>query len=251
MSDLLIGFGEVGQALHQVLGERREFYIVDPAKGYQPEAGDSTEVQWAHVAIPYTDAFRPVVIEMIRKWKPEVTVLHSTLPVGTTRQLDKDQDYQTRLVYSPVRGRHPNLARYLRDFPKWYSTDYSGEMDERVTAYFAAAGIQTRKAPSYEWLEWAKLVETFTYGYNLVLWQELERQVTKIPGNKHANLTALKNWLHEKKRMYDGDLGYVPIYDLVPGPIGGHCVTSNWDLLEPMMDPDLYKFLVKSNEMRK
>ena len=124
-------------------------------------------------------------------------------------------------------------------------------MDNDFVAYFAAAGIQTRKAPSFEVLEWMKLVETFTYSYNLVMWQELERQVAKLPGDKNVNLTAAKNWLHEKKRVYDGDLGYVPIYDLVPGGIGGHCCVENWDLLKEQMTPELYAWLTTSNEMRK
>ena len=35
-TDLVLGYGEVGQAIHTVLSERRKVLIVDPAKGYQP-----------------------------------------------------------------------------------------------------------------------------------------------------------------------------------------------------------------------
>ena len=250
VSDILIGLGEVGSALYEVLSERRAFSIVDPAKGFEPELGEAPQSDWCHVAIPYSESFISTIVEYVRKFNPNHLVLHSTVPIGTTRKIEREADY-IPTYFSPIRGRHPSLARYIRSFPKWYASSISGGMDNEFVAYFAAAGIQTRKAPSYEFLEWAKLWETTSFGYALVMWQEIERQVMKIPGDKNTNLSALKNWLHEKKRVYDGDLGYVPIYDSVPGPIGGHCITQNWDLLAPMMDPDLYNWLIKSNEMRK
>ncbi len=248
MSDILIGFGEVGSALHEVLSERRDFAIADPAKGFNPEP---FEADWCHICIPYTDTFVSTMVEYVRKFEPQNVVLHSTLPIGTTRQVEKALDYAADVYYSPIRGRHPRLARYIRDFPKWYACSIQGELDERFRTYFAAAGIQTRKAPNFEALEWYKLLETFTYGYNLVMWQEIERQAKKIPGHKDTNLSELKSWLHEKRKVYDGDLGAVPIYDLVPGPIGGHCILSNIELLKEQMSPELYLWLWASNEMRK
>ena len=249
MTDLLIGFGEVGASLYEVLSERRSFYIVDPAKGYEPELGEDM-VDWAHVAIPYSESFISTIVEYVRRFNPNHLVIHSTVPIGTTRKIEREADY-IPTYFSPIRGRHPNLARYIREFSKWFASSIAGQMDNDFVTYFAAAGIQTRKAPSYEFLEWAKLWETTSYGYNLVMWQEIERQVTKIPGDKNANLSALKNWLHEKKQVYDGDLGYVPIYDLVPGPIGGHCILPNVELLKERMTPELYAWLTTSNEMRK
>ena len=249
MSDLLIGFGEVGAALYEVLSERRSFYIVDPAKGYEPELGEAPQSDWMHVTIPYSESFISTIVEYVMKFNPNHLVLHSTVPIGTTRKIEREADY-IPTYYSPIRGRHPNLARYIREFPKWYASSISGGMDNEFVTYFAAAGIQTRKAPSYEFLEYAKLAETLTYGYNLVMWQEIERQIRKLPGDKQTNLSSLKNWLHEKKRVYDGDLGVVPIYDLVPGSIGGHCVVQNWDLLGEYIHPSLLEWLKTSNAMR-
>ena len=247
MADLLIGYGEVGIALHQVLGERGEFAIADPPKGYNPEP---FKADWMHVSIPHTDAFIAAITDYARTFDPKYIVIHSTVPVGTTRKVERECDYRT-VYYSPVRGRHPNLARYIRDFPKWYACSVPGEYDNEFVYYFARAGVQTRKAPNFEFLEWAKLWETTSFGYNLVMWQEIEREASKLPGDKRANLSALKSWFYEKKKVYDGDLGYVPIYDLVPGPIGGHCIAPNWDLLKPLMAPELYAWLTSSNESRK
>ena len=85
----------------------------------------------------------------------------------------------------------------------------------------------------------------------LSMWQEIEREIGKLSGDKHANLTAMKQFLFEKRKVYDGDLGLTPVLDLVPGQIGGHCITQNWNLLEEQMTPELYAWLTASNEMRK
>ena len=247
--DLLIGYGEVGQAIEEVFGERRTVVIVDPPKGLNPEVGES--VEWMHVTIPYTNSFTTIVSDYIIKYKPKSTIIHSTVKVGTTELIEKECDHLTNLYYSPVRGRHPSLARYLRDFPKWYASWIPGELDQRIEAYYAQAGVQSRKAPNFETLEWMKLLETTTYGIGLVMWQEIERQANELPGNRQENLSALRNWLYEKKKVYDGDLGYVPIYNLTPGPIGGHCILPNLELLRDMMMPELYDWMIKSNELRK
>lgn len=243
--DILIGYGEVGQALEEVLGERRHICIHDPAKQHTV-SGITPE--WMHVAIPYSDDFIGIVHDYAYEFKPKYIAIHSTVKIGTTRKIRESFE---GVYYSPVRGRHPDLARHVRAFPKWYAASTLGEEDEAFSSYFAQAGIQTRRAPSYEFLEWAKLWETTSYGYNLVMWQEIERQAKKIPGNKHQNLSFLKSWFFEKKKVYDGDLGAVPIYDLVPGPIGGHCIMPNVELLREHLTPVLYRWLTESNDMRK
>ena len=247
MTDLLIGHGEVGSALHEVLGERRELIVIDRAKGFDPP--ESFEPDWLHIAIPYTDSFMDTVIAYVSAFYPNKVVIHSTVPIGTTRLVHRKM-LELDVYYSPVRGRHPRLARYIREFPKWYASAALGNMDRRFSEYFALAGVQTRKAPSFEFLEWAKLWETTSYGYNLVMWQEIERQVKDIPGDIQRNLSALKSWFHEKKKVYDGDLGYVPIYDLVPGPIGGHCILPNIEFLKERLTPELYAWLIASNASR-
>ena len=205
-----------------------------------------------HIAFPFSkDTFNDSVIRNIKDWQPENTIIHSTIPIGTTRQIEKDCDYGTTLFYSPIRGRHPNLAPALRQFPKWYATSILGEYDERITAYFAAAGIQTRRAPSFEALELMKLWETTSFALQLTMWMEIENELKKLPGDRRANMNAMKSWLWEKRKCYDGDIGLVPVLDVVPGPLGGHCLSSNIGLLREQMHPALYQWLTESNEMRK
>ena len=245
--DILIGFGEVGQALESVLRERRIVFVHDP---YQERwaTPDAERPEWLHIAIPFSDDFFQTILEYVKKFAPQRIMVHSTVKIGTTRRV-ADMVEQP-VVYSPIRGRHPNLARGIREFPKYYAVGVGGQIDQEVRDYFAAAGMQVRKAPSYETLEWMKLQETTTFGAVLAIWQEIEEEANRLPGGLVQNLNALKQWLFEKRKVYDGDIGFFPIIDLVPGPTGGHCIGPNWELLRPWMSEEFYDWLTKTNERR-
>ena len=242
MSELIVGHGEVGRALEEVLKERYEVVIHDPPKERLAPEG---KYQWMHICIPYTDSFVNAVDFYVKQFSPEHTVIHSTLPVGTTRALS----YLYHVTYSPIRGEHPELVRYLREFPKWIATtDDSNE----VLSHFQACGISMRLAPSIEALEWFKLLETFEYAYRIVLWQEIERQADRreVRGGATKNevLSALKEWFFEKRAVYDGERGLVPI--MFGGVIKGHCLMPNVELLKPLMTKELYEWVMKSNRVR-
>jgi len=259
MTDLVIGFGEVGKALAHVLGERAEIAIHDPPKGYEAKNVRSlydqneeypvsapVEYEWMHIAYPWHKEFVTTTRGYMDTFRPKHVVIHSTVPVGTTSDLFSIMPPGFYSVtYSPVRGIHPHLARYLREFPKWYATDDSSEA-KAVEELFHSCGMQTRRAPSYDALEWLKLMETTEYGYRIALWQEIERQAENLEW-----VNAMKDFLFEKRKVYDGDRGLAPI--MYGGVIGGHCVMPNLELLRQsgMMSPQLYRWLKESNEMRK
>ena len=242
MTDLVIGYGEVGHALEEILNERYETKIHDPPKERLAPEG---KYAWLHICIPYTESFVKTVDFYMKQFSPEHTVIHSTVPVGTTRALS----YLYHVTYSPIRGEHPELVRYLREFPKWIATtDDSNE----VLSHFQACGISMRLAPSIEALEWFKLLETFEYAYRIVLWQEIERQADRpeVRGGvpKNEVLSALKEWFFEKRAVYDGERGLVPI--MFGGVIKGHCLMPNVELLKPLMTKELYEWVMKSNRVR-
>jgi len=248
--DIIIGQGEVGKALGEVLGERRKIKFVDPPQGlHWTEAQMIVDggCDWMHVAFPHSDPFKDDVCAYWLDFRPKHIVIHSTVPVGTTRAISKRFAVPVGITYSPIRGIHPHLARYIREFPKWLATN---EDAETVCDYFQASGMQTRIAPSFETLEWMKLIETTEYYARIALWQEIERQYVALDLPDGA-LTALKSFLFEKRKVYDGDRGLAPIMN--GGVIRGHCLCPNLELLRKSVktSPQFYRWLKESNEMRK
>ncbi len=248
--DLIVGYGEVGRALMDVLKERYAIEVHDPPKGLNAPV---QEYGWMHICVSYTTQFVEVVVSYIEMFKPAHVVIHSTVPVGTCLRIEENM-MSLSVIYSPVRGIHPHLTRYLREFPKWF---YTGDNAESVAfqGYMAQVGIQTRQARGYGQLELMKLWETTEYGYRIVMWQEIERELKSLypgwgshPEDYEVALSDMKAWLFEKRKVYDGDRGLVPI--LFGGVIGGHCVKENWELQKPMMTPEFYTWLVTSQRLR-
>ena len=258
MADILIGFGEVGSALYDILNERRHILIHDPPKGFEEPFPRKDAIEWMHVSIPYSDSFIDTVLEYRNDFYPRFIVIHSTVPVGTTRTLCEKMGAHGSgefgsfyVYYSPIRGRHPNLSRGIRSFPKWYASEWDGNADFAFEGYFAMAGMQTRKAPNTDILELMKLWETTSFALQLIMWAEIENETKTLPGEYQRNIGAMKSWLWEKRKCYDGDIGLVPVLDLVPGPLGGHCLRSNIELVRDRIHPSLYDWLTTVDDMRK
>src|SRR6267378_1366386 len=103
---LVVGLGEVGSALSQVLKnagrvlehdiERREF---DEPIGVM------------HLCFPFTrqDDFVDTALSYIERFKPELTIINSTVVPGTSRLIAEKA--AVPIAYSPVRGKHVRMAQ--------------------------------------------------------------------------------------------------------------------------------------------
>ena len=111
---LVVGLGEVGSALAQVLKqtgrvlehdiERREF---DEPVGVM------------HLCFPFTrqDDFAAIALSYIKRFKPELTIINSTVVPGTSRLIA--QQAAVPIAYSPVRGKHVRMAQDLIKYRKF------------------------------------------------------------------------------------------------------------------------------------
>ena len=91
MKTLVIGKGQVGSALFDVLRGTHDVYIKD----IEPLELDGVEV--LHICYPDHDGFYQTTKDYIAKYKPKLTIINSSIRVGTTEQ------FATGVVYSPVR----------------------------------------------------------------------------------------------------------------------------------------------------
>lgn len=218
MKHLIIGLGEVGSALHVVLG----------CFGYDPniEAFKDTplEADVLHICYPYTPRFNKATQEYIAICNPSTIVIHSTVPIGTTRQFGE------RAVHSPVRGQHPNLAASLNVFTK-----YIGAVDQnkgkQVKAFLEQKGIPCKVCSSPETTEALKLLDTTYYGMNIAFMKRV------LEFCKQEGLDFEEVYTHPNKTYNTGykEMGkeYVvrPVLKAEEGKIGGHCIIPNSLLL--------------------
>lgn len=218
ISNLVIGKGELGTALQRVL-ECDSYDLGDSFNG---------TYDVIHICFPYSQHFYSYVREYQEKFKPKHTVIHSTVPVGTSRKLGA--------IHSPIRGVHPFLEEGIRTFPK----HFGGENNEEVATLFRSKGIQTVTCASSEATELMKIVDTTSYGINILIEKEIYRLCEKYGVNFH-HVYTLANSEYNKGYLTLG-MPQFQKYKLEhrDGKIGGHCIMPNAEMLDSWMN-DLLK----------
>jgi hypothetical protein len=223
--ELIVGFGEIGKSMYNILKEKYEVYSVD-----YNQSIDAKDVNVMHICFPYSKEFVREVKRYKKLYKPTYTVIHSTVPMKTAKKC--------KAYYSPVRGIHPHLEQSLKTFVK-----YLAPRCEYLVKYFNEVGVAVEEHDSQESLEVMKLYCTTLYGLNIIAEKEIYNFCKKH--NLDFDMVYIKS-----NRTYN--IGYEKLgfpqyarYNLkhADGKIGGHCVIPNCDLLKT----DIAKFIVKQN----
>lgn len=200
---VLGGKGQVGSALCAVLG------------GLAVDKGDDGVIgkcEYLHVCIPYHEvSFLLAVEDAIKRFKPEVVVIHSTVPVGTTGRINN-------AVHSPVRGQHDDLEGSLRRFVK-----YVGGIDvlrARVVDRLIEAGIPARGMGGSRDTELMKMLCLSRYLNEIAFYQVADQLCRKF-GVDRENM---KDWTLTYNSGYEGTRWKRSTLEFPGGEVGGHCV---------------------------
>ena len=110
-NQLIVGYGEVGRGLAEVLKQKGKVWILDPNKSLKHNNNWPKKFYAIHICIPFSNSFSQAVRGIKKKYGYEILIIHSTVPVGTSDKLGA--------VHSPIRGDHPNLAKGIKTFVKY------------------------------------------------------------------------------------------------------------------------------------
>lgn len=255
MRTLICGKGEVGTSLYEVLKDSHETYIRD----VEPGMHDPVMVDVLNICFPYKIAYKPTslwqtFIEFLKKifgksnhltfegvvrsyqarYKPLVTIIHSTVPVGTSRKLGA--------VHSPIHGRHPNLKGGILTFCKYVGGADKGQV-ALADEFLRRAGILTQIVDNPETSEHSKLACTRSLGLSAIEMHEIKAECDKFG----SNFDQVYGWRKHYNTGYQ-IMGFSqftrPELTYTPGPIGGHCVINNCKL-NP--EGNLEKFILERN----
>jgi len=229
---LVVGLGEVGGALAEVL-ERKH-----PVLKHDLEPRDfSDPIGIMHICIPFISRaqFEPLAIDYIRRFKPELTIINSTVLPGTTRSISETTG--SPVAYSPVRGKHVKMAKDLLHYVKFVAAGEE-EWAEKAAGHFQDHGMKTRTLDKPETLEVAKLGETTYFGVIIAWAQEFNRYVEQAGGD------------YEEATEFFDEVAFLPRQRYFPGFIGGHCVIPNINLLLQIKSAPLLEAVRDSNERR-
>lgn len=213
MTHLVIGMGEVGTAIKTILGADGYDFKMAPSK-------KEAVYDVVHICFPHSYMFVEQVRQYVKTYAADMVVVHSTVPVGTCDN--------NGWVHSPVRGIHPELEKGIRTFTKFFG----GERAQEAAHIFREHGIKVMCTPTASDTEAMKLWDTTIYGWNILL----EKAIKKFCMEHNldfgivytlANITYNEGYellAHPEYKKF--------VLKHRPGPVGGHCVRPNWELLD-------------------
>ncbi len=228
---VIVGLGEVGKPLFDLASEHHETLGVDITPVDEIE-----RVDVMHVCYPFQmKDFVGETARYIERYKPALTIINSTVGIGTTRAVA--QRTNARVVNSPVRGKH---ARMLDDMRKY--TKFVGALDpstgEEAVSHLESLGLKTKLLSSPEATELAKLTETTYFGVMIAWAQEIERYCDRI-GQSYDEVVS----------FFD-EIKFFPPVKYFPGIIGGHCVMQNIEILAKYDRSIMLDAIKASNQMK-
>lgn len=200
---LVLGLGEVGSILHRMLR----------CEGYDPKYTVPIEGRFdvLHVIFPYGPLFIQQVREAVNRYGSRLIIIHSTVPIGTTRQIP-------HAVHSPVNGRRDSMEADLRAYTKWVG----GSAEDAALAAATLrerGGFTTHIVASSDISEALKLLCLSRYGVDIAF----SYYASGILGKVGGSVDDLLDWTANYNRHVSRDRVRPTIYPHGT-TIGGHCV---------------------------
>lgn len=233
---IIIGAGEVGKSLYKVLEVAYGKNVLLRDIEIDASTFIANDISFLNICYPYSGDFIGDTKRYIRQYKPtDTTIIHSTVPVGTTRKCGK------ACVHSPIHGKHPDLADGIKTFVK-----YVGGEDSNAVClarhYLGKADIVTKKVSSPEVSELSKILCTTYYGWNIIFAKEVAA-ICEEMGLPFKEVYT--DWNKEYNKGYTAlGMGQFirPVLEAIKEPLGGHCLINNASLLDSNITKTLLEF---------
>jgi UDP-N-acetyl-D-mannosaminuronate dehydrogenase len=224
----IVGFGEIGQALYHLYTQNNITPFVKDVK--RDDGLENCSI--LNISIPYSKDFEAVVVEYLKTLKPELAIIHSTIPPGTTEKINK---VFSNVVHSPVRGVHPNLLEGLKTFVKVVGGDLAPE----AAKHLESLGLKVHVFSSSASTEVAKLLDTSYYGV-CIAWHQYGSDVCeKLDVPFEEAMTFFNETYNDGYKKLGKENVVRPVLYPPKGKIGGHCIVHNAELLGEILDSSL------------
>ena len=226
MTDIVLGMGEVGETLFDLLVERGINCVgidLDNSKCKNYSKNSIIEnPEYLHVCLPgELIQFVEITSNWISKINGlKVVLVHSTIKPGTTKNIQ--EKFKIPILFSPVRGVHKRFLDDIKKYTKFISSD-DKQIDSKIKLDLEKRFEKIDWMSSTKTAELAKiLVDTTYYGW-LINYAQITKMICEKEGVDFDEMWKFADEIHE-------NLGNRP--KMYPGIIGGHCVIPNLNLVE-------------------
>lgn len=226
MKLLFIGLGVTGAALYNLAKECKDYEThgldlkADLMKSVTGKDVVPNEIDVLLINLHYSRKFVGIVKEYVRRFKPELVIVNSTVVPGTCLQIEKQTD--AKVVHSPIRGQHDSIDDHIKAYTKWVS-GRDGESLLAARKIFEDMGLKVKTVhDTHQYAtELLKLLDTTQYGMLITWAQEAER----ICSYYNLDHKLVREFGKETQEL----LGLRP--DIKSSYLGGTCVRQNMELL--------------------
>ena len=226
MTDIILGMGEVGETLFDLLLERDFDCIgIDIDTSKCRNYSENTTIanpEYLHVCLPgELSEFVDITLNWINKIEGLKAVLvHSTVKPGTTKDIQEKS--KTLVLFSPVRGVHRRFLEDIKKYTKFIASD-NKEIEQGIKADLEKRFQKIDWMSTTKTAELAKiLVDTTYYGW-LINYAQITKMICEKEDVDFDEMWKFADEIHE-------NLGNRP--KMYPGIIGGHCVIPNLNLID-------------------
>lgn len=221
----ILGYGEVGKAIAKVYEQFPNEYKLFIRDFDRDDFKELPELDVLNVCIPYfsKDMFEGSLGLAIEDTIPELIIIHSTVPVGTSEEF--------KAAHSPVRGVHPNLFEGIKTFVKYVGAadDYVGA---EATKHLQELGLNVKRVKNSKTTELMKLLDTTYYGVCIEYHRFAKELCDKEDVDFEEVMTSANNTYNEGYTRLGKQNVVRPVLYPPTDMIGGHCVEQNSLLLQ-------------------
>lgn len=209
------GKGKVGSVIAKIAAQKFGcVHVLDKGQDTVPAV---VPMDFLHVCIPYSKTFVKDVRKVAATYSAHYIIVHSTVPVGTTRLLG------AHAAHSPVRGQHDNLAWGIKRFIK-YVAGVTPRTGKECEAHLRGMGLGVIRWGKPEDTELMKLLCLSRYMNDLAFYEVAEALCRK------AGVAPVKllEWTWSYNDGYEAMPGMRyrrPELTFPKGVAGGTCVT--------------------------
>jgi UDP-N-acetyl-D-mannosaminuronate dehydrogenase len=238
MKNCILGFGEIGKALFSLYKEKK----IDVIKKDINDNFYFNNIDVLNVCIPYSNKFINIINDEIKKCNAKLTIIHSTVPIGTTKKIKIPLN--SHIVNSPIVGSHPFLKKSLKTFIKFIGSNDKKAI-QLAKKHYKKLDIKSKSFNTFETTETAKLLCTSYYGL-CIAWHDYINDVCKI---NNIDSSVVKKWNKNYNYGYNKlnlSMFTRPILNPPKNKkIGGHCIIPNAELLNNFLPNEMIKHILK------
>lgn len=237
----IIGVGEVGGAIKKLA--KNHFTVFERDVSYNQITG---HVDVLHLCLPFSNQFTKVAIKAIKETTPKLVIINATVKVGTTREIYNKT--KVPIAHTPIMGVHPHLARYQKTFTKIIGAINETSYHLAYTHWKILGAPKVIRFTKPENSELGKLLETTYYGWNIVFNKHIKDLCDTTKSDFDEVYGAFNNIYNQGYSKTKPNVRR-PVLEFAPGPIGGHCVVPNAQILYDEYHKDWLKQILAFNKV--